>query len=103
MQTFCGGFSTYKDGRTNAYTANFRGYKFLAHDTHNIGGSFSDWLLECVDSGQVRWIEVKTAEAYRQKNNSLKPGEDWLKENSGNFVFAVTDDDVKKLFEAMIR
>ena len=103
MRYSCGGFAAYKDGRTVAYTANYHGCKFIAHDCANIGGVFSDWLLECVDIGNVKWIEVKTEAAYKAKDHSLKPGELWLMENSGMFVFAVTDEDVREIFEIMTK
>lgn len=103
MKHQCGGFEEHKDGRTVAYTANYHGHKFIAHDCANIGGLFSDWHLECVDTSEARWIEIKTEEAYKAKNNSLQPGEMWLSDNSGLFVFAVTDEDVLKIFKEMLR
>lgn len=110
MRYGCGGFQTAPKkneageklaGDTLAHTANYHGYKFVAYDCANIGGVFSDWLIECVDTGAARWVEIKTEEAYKAKDHSLKPGEKWLMENSGMFCIIVTDEDVAGLFERM--
>jgi len=106
MQYACGGFTVApKDvrGSTLAYTANYRGYKFIAHDCANIGGVFSDWLVMCVDSGRACWIEVKTPEAYKADDLSLTPGEAWLMFDSGAAVeIAVEVHDVQEIFESLL-
>ena len=106
MRTFCGGFEGYKDGRTVAYTANYRGRKFIAYDTANIGGVFADWLLECASTHQFMWVEVKTEDTSKQdgdfKAGTFKDGEVWLRENSSAWFVVVTDEDVKALFELML-
>jgi len=105
MQYACGGFTVAPKevrGSTLAYTANFRGYKFIAHDCANIGGVFSDWMVMCVDTGRSRWIEAKTMKAYAAENHSLTPGEKWLMENSGAVEIAVEVEDVQAIFESLI-
>ena len=106
MRTFCGGYEEHKDGRTIAYTANFRGRKFTAYDTANIGGVFADWLLECVSTQQFMWVEVKT-EGTRNQDGEFRPGtfkegEEWLRENSSSWIVAVTDEDVNAIFELLL-
>ena len=97
----CGGYEVVRFGRTTAYTANFRGYKFILYDLANYGGVFSDWLLEA-ENGRLKWIEVKTEAAFAQKERGLKPGEKWLQENSNAFKIVVTDEAFGNLLEYMI-
>ena len=98
----CGGFETYRHGRHFAYTANFRGVSFMLIDTADFGGAMPDYILENTDSGQVRWLEVKTPEAYNAKDHSLKPGEQWLDNHSMNFRFIVTDEDMEAVLLGML-
>lgn len=105
MQYGCGGFTIAPKeirGKTLAYTANYKGYKFIAHDCANFGGVFVDWLVACVDNGNTNWIEVKTPEAYKADNHSLTDGEAWLMYNSGMVQVAVTLEDVQAIFEGML-
>lgn len=104
LRNQCGGFETVVFGRTYTYTANFRGFAFVLFDMSNYGGVFSDWLLFCMDTGEYRWLEVKTPEAYKTKNHGLKDGEKWLGLTFGEkFVFVVTDDDFENTLEDMIK
>lgn len=105
MQYGCGGFTIAPKelrGNTLAYTANYHGHKFLAIDTANYGGVIVDWLVFCVDRETVRWIEVKTPEAYKQPEHSVTAGEAWLMMNSGIVEVAVIVEDVQAIFEGMI-
>jgi hypothetical protein len=106
MKVFCGGFEDKQDGRTVAYTANFRGFRFVAHDLANFGGLLSDWLLECVDTSRFAWLEVKDDRAFKKDGTlgagELKEGEAWLSENSSNWHIVSSDEDVKEIFESMV-
>lgn len=106
MKWGCGGFTEAPKelrGDTLAYTANYRGRKFLAIDMANYGGILVDWQVICVDRGTVWFIEVKTPEAFAAKNNSTTPGEEWLIDNTRGLVeVAVTVEDVQGIFEGML-
>lgn len=98
----CGGFESHKDGNTNAYTANYQGYKILLVDLSKYGGVLTDWLIQCVETGKVFWLEVKTAEAYKSKDHGLQPGEKWMFETVKNFKFIVEDDDMGDILQELI-
>lgn len=98
----CGGFEDFKHGRYVSYTANFRGCPFMLIDTSAFGGTMPDWILERLDNGQVRWLEVKTPEAYLTKKHGLKPAEEWLQDRSVNFHIVVTDGDMEDIMIAMV-
>lgn len=93
----CGGFGTYRDGNTVAYTANYQGYKILLIDLSKYGGVLTDWYIQCVDNDRAFWLEVKTEEAYKSKDHGMTPGEKWLFDNVKNFQFCVTDDDMEDI------
>lgn len=97
----CGGCETEKFGFMYAYTANYRGVRYILIDISGVGGALGDYILENTESGRVAWLECKTEEAYRARNNSLQPGEQWLKDRSPNFVFIVTDDDMIRTMESL--
>jgi len=107
MQYFCGGYEAHKDGRTTSYTANYRGHLFIAHDTANYGGMLPDYILECKDTQAIRWVEVKSAGAFKKDGTlgkgELKSGESWLADRSDCWRLIVSDDDVKNLFDEMIQ
>lgn len=98
----CGGFESHKDGNTNAYTANYQGYKILLVDLSKYGGVLTDWLIQCVETGKVFWLEVKTTEAYKSKDHGLQPGEKWMFETVKNFQFVVEDSDMEDILQELI-
>lgn len=101
LRDCCGGYEVVRFGRTTAYAANFRGYKFILYDMSNYGGIFSDWLLEA-ENGKLKWIEVKTPKADKQAEHDLTEGEKWLQENSNAFRIVVTDQGFENMLEYMI-
>ena len=106
MKVFCGGYEERKDGKTFAYSANYRGHKMIAYDTANYGGVFGDWLLECVTLSRFTWVEVKTEGTLNKegefKAGTFKDGEEWLRENSSSWYVIVTEQNVKDLFDIMV-
>ena len=105
MKYGCGGFTVAPKelrGDSIAYTANYKGYKFVAIDCANYGGVLVDWLVMCTDNGNTTWIEVKTPEAYAAKEHSVTPGEAWLMMTTGLVEVAVTVEDVQAIFEGML-
>jgi hypothetical protein len=105
MKVFCGGFEVHKFDASTAYTANFRGRKFIAYDLADVGGVAADWLLECVSTSQFLWIEVKTPDTLKQDGDyragTFKEGEEWLRDNSSSWMVVINDDDVKGAFEVL--
>lgn len=91
----CGGYEAVKFGRYAAYTAFYRGVSFLLIDTSAYGGVMPDWILENRYNGQIRWLEIKTPEAYLNKNHSLKEAELWLDNKSSNFRIITNDDEME--------
>lgn len=102
LRDACGGYEAVKFGRYASYTAFYRGVSFLLIDTSAFGGTMPDWILENRDNGVVRWLEVKTEEAYRNKNNGLKEAEMWLRDKSANFRIVVGDRDMQEIMNEMM-
>ena len=98
----CGGFEDTKDGNTICYTANYKGYSVLLFDLSKFGGVLTDWLIQCADNNRFFWLESKTPEAYRLKDNDKTNGEKWLSERVSNFRFCVEDLDMEKILQELI-
>ena len=97
LRDICGGFEVTKIGLTIAYTANFRGNRIVLIDFSAVGGVVGDWHIECVETMRYSWVEVKTPEAYAMKDHNLKPGEMWLRDNSGSWKMIVFNYDMEEL------
>lgn len=105
----CGGFEQIKirkptgevdkkaTGITTAYRANWRGLLVIIYDLSKTGGIFPDWLIEV--EGKAAWIEVKTEDAYKAKNHSLKAGEILLRDNTELPYFIIAND---MMFEQLL-
>lgn len=97
----CGGFERVGNkesaGMTLAYHANWRGFKIVLYDTSKIGGIFPDWLIEV--EGKTAWIEVKTEDAYKAKDHSLKAGEKLLRDTTELPYFIICNE---MMFEQLL-
>lgn len=91
----CGGFSVKRDGKTAAYTANYRGFRLVLFDLSKFGGVLTDWLIQCTDTNRFFWLECKTPEAFRLKEHDMTDGEKWLNGTVDNFLFCVKDEDME--------
>ena len=98
----CGGFEDNKIGSIVVYSANFRGYRMMLFDTHNIAGAFSDFLLQCADNNRMMWLECKTPEAYKKPKHDMTTGEEWLFANVTNMRFIVEDADMEGVLMELI-
>lgn len=88
------GCETIIDSGYPAYIAMYQGMQYVLFDMSKIGGLYSDYLLQNLDSGETLWVEVKTAEAYTKKNHGLTKGEALLQNIVGDkFHVIVTLED----------
>lgn len=103
LRDCCGGYEANKFGRYVSYTANYQGVPFLLMDTSAFGGTMPDWILENQENGQVRWLEIKTPEAYESKNCGLREPEQWLRDRSVNHCIIVTDEEMQSILNDMLK
>ena len=101
LRGVCGVYGGITHGPHTAYKAWLRGVPIIAVDTSRIGGVFLDWLV-CVD-GLIALVEVKTEAAFRA--DKFEPGERWtlLEFGPNATTVVVTDDDVAKLFDRLVK
>ena len=98
----CGGFESHKQGKSIAYTANYRGYALTLFDMSECGGYMTDWLL-AADNGKMVFIEVKTQKAYDKENHDMTIGEQWTYRNGGAPVlFVVEDKDMQEILDCFM-
>jgi hypothetical protein len=76
---------------SRVYQTYWYGYLILLYDTSAIGGMMSDWLLFCPERGKFAWLEVKTAQAARSKNNGLTEDERTLRLYFPKFFYIISD------------
>ena len=96
----CGGFATAPRevrGSTMAYTANYRGHGILLIDTSKYGGVFPDWYME-LDNKKSVWIEIKTPEAMKEKDNGLTDGEKWMRDNGHSKFWIIAGESAFEFF-----
>lgn len=96
----CGGYTRARIGKFDVHTAYRNGMPVMAIDTHDLGGVFGDWIVAV--GCAVAWVEVKTPVAYAAQNNSLRPLEEWTRDNLAVLYRIVYDDGgVEDLFDEL--
>lgn len=98
----CGDYQAKLFGAYWTYTAMYCGKRFLLIDVSKDGGIMPDWIIECLDTQQVRWLEVKTEDAFNSPGMGLQPAEKWLMEHSSNHCIIVTVQDVVQVMDGML-
>ena len=98
----CGGFETHKIGTSICYTAHYQGFTILLIDISAYGGVLVDWHIECSETQRAAWLEVKTPEAFRGKDNGMQPGEKFMFLNSSLFRIIVDDENMQQTLDWLI-
>ena len=99
----CGGFETHEIRKgVFCYTARYKGFTILLRDTSAYGGVMLDWEIECFEKQRAAHLEVKTPEAFRGKDNGMRPGEKFMFLNSSLFRFVVDDDNMQQTLDWLV-